>query len=156
MKLKIVQRSGFLICGYAVETNAANSNADVSKLYTDFFNENREKMLMNLSGSKKGYYGLMWYTSEHERYCYMLGLEVSEDNLPPKDTILKAIPPADFAVAEFSGEDDNIKAWTEFFYTAIPAAGYAPDKAHGYYFEYYPESVNGKYELWTPVVRANV
>ena len=162
MELKIVQRNGFCICGYAVETDAANNDSDISELYADFFSSGKEKILANLPGSKKGYYGLSWYTSGHERYCYLLGMEVSADIMPPEGAVLKEIPPAVFAYAGFPSQDlgksgtDVKQAWTDFFFTEIPAAGYTPDEAHGYYFEYYPESVHGKYELWTPVVKANV
>jgi hypothetical protein len=33
--------------------------------------------------------------------------------------------------------------------------GYAPDEAFNLYFEYYPKSVHGDYELWVPVIRAD-
>jgi len=155
MRLEIVKRDGFCICGYAVETNAANNDADLSQLFAYFFSEDREKSLLDLTGGKKGYYGLSWYTAGHESYYYLLGIEVAADAQPPDGAILKVIPPAEFAVARFSAEDDIMKAWTEFFYAAIPAEGYAPDEGHGYYFEFYPEDVHANYELWTPVVRSN-
>jgi len=155
MKIRIVERDGFCVCGHAVETNAANNNRDISELYKDFFSGNREGPLMRLSGSKKGYYGLTWYTSGHERYCYLLGIEVSGDNTPPKDAVLREVPASVFAVASFDRGADIIGAWNEFFYKAIPEAGYSPNEGHGYYFEYYPEDVYGKYELWTPVLKLN-
>ena len=46
-----------------------------------------------------------------------------------------------------------METWTESFY--IPEAGYAPDEAHGFYFEYYPDEVYGRCELWTPVVHVS-
>ena len=55
--------------------------------------------------------------------------------------------------ASFGQGYDGVKAWTVFFFEAIPQAGYAPNYEHGFFFEYYPDGVHGSFELWTPVVK---
>jgi len=64
--MKIIERETFHVCGYAVETNAEQSERDSSKLYYDFFASDKEPILRGLHGSKKGYYGFLWYTEGHE------------------------------------------------------------------------------------------
>ncbi len=76
--------------------------------------------------------------------------------MPDVGAELKEIPAALYAVAPFGKDYDGVKAWTDFFFEAIPQAGYAPDYEHGFFFEYYPDGANGDYELWTPVVKADV
>lgn len=155
MGIHIEDRDAFNICGYAVETTLEQNNNDISTLYSDFFKNGKENRILNISNSKKGYYGLSWYTKAHERYCYLLGLEVSSNNIP-KDAILKEIPKTTFAVACYSKETDIINAWTDFYFNDIPKLGYEVNEKINLFFEYYPESVHGDFELWTPVVKANV
>lgn len=154
--MKLIDRDTFSVCGYAVETTAEQNSKDISDLYRDFFDSDKETVLLNLQGGKKGYFGLMWYIQGHEKYCYLLGIEVGEENQPPENSVLKKIPKATYAVACYPHNKDAIEAWTEFFYTDIPKEGYAPNEQQNLYFEYYPESVNGDYELWVPVVKTNV
>lgn len=154
--MKIVERDAIHICGYAVETDAAQNTADLSNLYKDFFDNHRVDGLLDLQGSKNGFFGLMWYTHGHAKYFYLLGIEVGEHNKPPAHTIIKAVPKTTYAVAEYPHDKDAIQAWTEFFYTDIPAAGYMPNQQLNLYFEYFPGDVNGDYELWVPVVKSDV
>jgi predicted transcriptional regulator YdeE len=49
-----------------------------------------------------------------------------------------------------------VDAWGEFFFTDIPNAGYAPNEQLNLYFEYMPKSADGDYELWVPIVKADV
>jgi len=154
--MKLVERETFYICGYAVETTAEQNNNDISSLYGNFFETGKEAALLRLQGSKRGYYGLSWYTKDHEKYCYLLGIEVGRVNEPPENALLKVVSRTTYAVADYPHEKDIMKAWNEFFYTDIPKAGYAPNEQHNLYFEYYPESVHGDYELWVPVVKSNV
>jgi len=154
--MKLVDKETFYICGYAVETTATQNDKDISDLYGYFFEKANETLLLDLQGSKKGYFGLSWYTLGHEKYCYLLGIEVGKDNQPPENAILKTVPKALYAVAWFPHDKDIKEAWTEFFYTDIPKEGYAPNELQNLYFEYYSESVHGDYELWVPVVKANV
>jgi predicted transcriptional regulator YdeE len=154
--MKLIERETFHICGYGVETNAAQNDEDLSKLYNDFFDSDKESILLRLQGSKRGYYGLMWYTQGHEKYCYLLGIEIGGESEPPENAMLKTAVKAVYAVASYSHDKDGIEAWNEFFYVDIPKEGYAPDEKQNLYFEYYPESVDGDYELWVPVIKANI
>ena len=152
--MDIVERETFYICGYAVETTATQNDKDVSGLYKDFFTMKKDEVLLRLRGSKKGYYGLSWYSQGHERYCYLLGIEVGKENEPPDNTLIKALETTLYAVARYPQSKDIIEAWNEFFYKDISNAGYAPNEPYNLYFEYYPEDVHGDYELWVPVVKA--
>jgi predicted transcriptional regulator YdeE len=151
--MKLIERETFYICGYAVETNSEQNETDVAGLYEDFFSTDKESTLRDLQGSKNGYYGLLWYTQNHEKYFYLLGIEVAKDNMVPENALTKTLEKTIFAVAEYPAGKDGTEAWTEFFYTDIPEAGYAPNEQYNLYFEYYPKSVNGNYELWVPVIK---
>ncbi len=151
MNIEIVERGTFCICGYWVETTLEQNDKDVAALYNDFFSNGNEEILTELQGSKKGYYGLSWYTEDHKRYCYLLGIEVAPKNIAPENSILKVIPSTPYAMARFPKGEDIIKAWTDFFYHAIPDAGYSIDADYNLYFEYYPSSVKDEFELWVPV-----
>jgi len=156
MQIRFINKADFQISGYSVETSLDESKKDVAALYDDYFNTEKAALIDNAAKNKAaGYYGLMWYSEGHERYRYLLGKETA--NLPaiPAEAETKELPTALYAVASFEKEYDNDKAWTAFFFEAIPQAGYAPDYEYGFFFEYYPDGVNGNYELWTPVVKAD-
>ena len=150
--MEFIERETFCVCGYAVETTAAQNDADISALYKDFFDTDKESVLLRLNGGKKGYYGLSWYTRGHEKYCYLLGIEVGGENAPPENALLKILEKTLYAVARYPRDKDIMEAWNEFFFTDIPGEGYAPNAPYNLYFEYYPEDVHGDYELWVPVV----
>lgn len=152
--MELIERETFHVCGYAVETTAADNDADVSALYKDFFDTGKEAVLLGLAGSKKGYYGLSWYTQGHDKYCYLLGIEVGRGIDAPSGALLKDLDKTQFAVARYSHDKDIMEAWTEFFFTDIPNQGFAPNAEYNLYFEYYPDDVHGDYELWVPVVKA--
>jgi predicted transcriptional regulator YdeE len=156
MEINLVEKEAFFICGYSVETTLVQNDKDVSALYDDFFRNGKEAILMNLNGSKKGYYGLSWYTQGHERYCYLLGMEIGQENTAPENAVLKNIPKTTYAMARFPHGEDILKAWNEFFYNEIPKTGFKVNEGHNLYFEYYPGSVYGEFELWVPVVKADV
>lgn len=153
--MKLIERDAFHICGYAVETDAAQNTDDLSGLYKEFFDNDMESVLLNLAGAKKGFYGLMRYTQGHEKYSYLLGIEVGEKNEPPEHALIKAIPKTTYAVAAYPHDKDAVEAWGEFFFTDIPDKGYAPNEELNLYFEYFPNNVDGDYQLWVPVVKAN-
>lgn len=156
MDISIVERETFFICGYLVETTLEQNNKDISALFDDFFDNCKESILMKLKGSKKGYYGLSWYIEDHKRYCYLLGIEVEQENIAPEISVIKELVKTQYAVARFPNGEDIIKSWTNFFYTEIPKAGFKVNEEYNLYFEYYPYNVNGEYELWVPVVKADV
>lgn len=156
MEIKLLDRDTFFVCGYSVETTLAQNDKDIAALYSSFVQEGKEATLLNLNGSRKGYYGLTWYTQGHERYCYLLGLEVGRRNAIPTNAVLKEVSETTYAMAHFSQGENIIQAWTEFFYTEIPKTGFGVDGERNLYFEYYPGSFDGEYELWVPVVKADV
>lgn len=156
MKIQLIKRGTFAICGYSVETTLAHNEKDVSALYSDFFTNNKEKVLKSLHGYKKGYYGLSWYTKGHERYCYLLGVEVGLENTVPEKAISKQVPETLFAMAHFAPEENIINMWSEFFYKEIPEAGLKVNEELNLYLEFYPSSVDGEYELWVPVIKNDI
>jgi len=157
MQIRFIDKTIFQICGYSVETSLEESEQDVAALYSDYFNTEKSALIDNVAKNKAAeYYGLMWYLEGHERYRYLLGKETDNLSLISSGSELKEIPAALYAVASFEKDYDGVKAWTDFFFEAIPQAGYTPDYKHGFFFEYYPDGVDGNYELWTPVVKADV
>lgn len=153
--MEIRNQESFLVCGYSVETTSAQNDTDIAALYDEFFNNGKEAILMKLHGVQKGYYGLIWYVQGHERYCYLLGLEVGQVNVIPEQAIIKEAPKTTYACAYFQQGDDIIKSWTDFFTDQIPNAGYKVNEEFNVYFEYYPSNIHGDYELWVPVVRVD-
>jgi len=151
LEIQLHKRETFYICGYSVETTLAENEKDVSSLYDDFFLNNKEMVLKNLHGYKKGFYGLSWYTQGHERYCYLLGVEVGPVNAVPESAVQRQVPETLFAMAHFAPGEEIIKTWSDFFYNKIPEAGLKVNEELNLYFEYYPFNVHGDYELWVPV-----
>lgn len=154
--MQLIERDTIYIFGYVVETTSAQNNKIISELYNTFFESDKEATLLSLKGSKRGYFGLMWYTQGHEKYCYLLGIEADKENTLPTGAQLKTISKAIYAVAHYPYDKDIIEAWNEFFYITIPGEGYLPNEEQNLYFEFYPKSVHGNYELWVPVVKSNV
>ena len=109
-----------------------------------------ETLLMKESQINSRYNAIKFY------YEQVLGKETVNPSALPTEAELKEIPAAHYAVAYFEKDYDGVEAWTDFFFEAIPKVGYAPDYEHGFFFEYYPDGANGNYELWTPVVKADV
>jgi predicted transcriptional regulator YdeE len=157
MQLRITNGASFQICGYSIETSLEESGTDVEALYNDYFNSEKSLLIDSVAKNKSAeIYGLMWYLDGHERYRYLVGKETANLSVIPAGAELKELPASLYAVASFGKDYDGVKAWTDFFFEAIPQAGYAPDYEHGFFFEYYPDGANGDYELWTPVVKSDV
>ena len=156
MQIRFIDRAAFQICGYSVETSLDESSKDVAALYNDYFSSEKTTLIDSMAKNKSAeYFGLMWYLEGHERYRYLLGKETGCPSTIPAGAEIKELPAALYAVASFEKDYDGVKAWTDFFFEAIPHEGYAPDYEHGFFFEFYPDGVNGNYELWTPVRRIN-
>jgi DNA gyrase inhibitor GyrI len=66
-----------------------------------------------------------------------------------KDFEIKIIPEGKYAYSKFPQNYDPIKAWTEFYNEGIPETGDKPVEKDDIAFEYYPNGLNGKYELWS-------
>jgi len=153
--MRLVERDEFHVCGWAVETNAEDNDRDIAALFDDFFTTGKDALLRRLPGSRPGYFGLSWYSDGHERYCYLLGVQIGDDDEAPAGATTKTLAATEWAVANYPSAINIKDAWAEFFFADIPNAGYAPDDAYNLYFEYYPGDVHGDYELWVPVVPAH-
>lgn len=153
MNVQTVRRGALAICGYAVETTLNNNDADLQKLFSNFFDSGKDELLLGLKGAEPGFFGVEWYTPGHKSFFYLLGVAVDKNVRVPEGAVLKVIPAAAYAVTKVCAGRSLVEAWTEFFYTAIPEEGLKPDEAHGYYFEYYPGHTDGDCELWVPVVK---
>jgi predicted transcriptional regulator YdeE len=150
MKLKLINRNGFTICGNTVETSFETCEKDVGELWSNFRKGKSNIVFKNSIEYNKGLYGLMWYTRNH-RYCYLLGKE-ADTNIEHMDVAgVKRVPAARYAVVKVPENMSIMEAWTVFFEKILPEADYIPDSDHGLYFEYYENEDNGTCELWTPV-----
>ncbi len=152
MKPRFECRPEFCVCGCAAKTTLSGNDADIAALYHDFFRAGRDQELKKLPGCQSGYYGLEWYTDGHKSFFYLLGKAVDASAPVPPGMMMKCVPAAQYAVVSLPAKSNLTDAWTQFFYTVIPESGYAPDEAHGCYFEYYPQDIHGACELWTPVI----
>lgn len=148
MELRVVSRDSLLLCGYYVDTCLEDCGKDIAALW-DVFNAGKDD-LYNAFGHRSDLYGLMWYTQNH-RYCYLIGMEANESVCSPAGASRKNVPPARYAVVRVPASASAVDAWTEFYKKTIPEAGFAPDAAHGFNFEYYPDGADRDYELWTPI-----
>ena len=144
------RKPSFRLCGFFTETSLETCGDELHRLWEYY--DGRKKELFDLFGKRKDFYGLMWKTSD-SRYCYLIGIEADGGKGLPEGAVFKTIPAAEYAVACVSPEISAFDAWTEFYYKALPAAGYTPNAGHDFDFEYYPNGADGIYELWTPATR---
>lgn len=151
MDLRVIEREEFIICGYVVETSLETCCKDLGELWDRFKSQKQSEILKSSEGSRKGLYGVMWYTQNHQ-YCYLLGKKIKNKEAKIDSTCIKRIPGACYAVAIVPDNMTIVEAWTVLFERILPDAGYMPDLDHGLYFEYYPNEDNNEIcELWTPI-----
>lgn len=150
MIFKLINRSSFFICGYSMETSLETCGTDLQKLWKNY--ERGSQKLYDVFGMKEDFYGLMWKTkTSKSTYFYLIGIEASQTGKLPPKTVIKQIPPAEYAVASVPSSLSVIDAWTKFYYKVLPGAGYTSAIGHVFDFEYYPHGDGKDYELWTPV-----
>ena len=152
MNIKLTQiESDIIIGGFSVETTLQNSAQDVGNLYKDFINNGKMQLLNEITKEKLEYYAVIWYTKLHEKYMYLLGQKLDKriDNFD-----IKVIKAGTYAFSMFPSKYDGIKAWTDFYNEEIPGIGYKPIEHNDIAFEYYPNGLNGEYELWSLVEKA--
>ena len=152
MNIKITQiESNVIICGFSVETTLQKSAQDIGNLYNDFINNGKIEILNKITKNKLEYYAVIWYTKLHEKYIYLLGQKLNEkiDNFD-----IKIIKAGTYAFSKFPSKYDGIKAWTDFYNKEIPRIGYKPIEYNDIAFEYYPNGLDGEYELWSLVEKA--
>jgi len=145
MEIKLIEREQIIVGGISVETNLADSERDVETLYNDFYG--KVELLNRLSQNENEYYGVIWYTRLHESYKYLIGQKLKNQT---EDFEIKPIPKGLYACAKFPKDFDGIKAWTDF-YNEIPKTGYKPKEKGDLAFEFYPNGLEGGYELWSLV-----
>jgi hypothetical protein len=73
-------------------------------------------------GSKKDI-RIKLYTQGHERYIYLLGIEVGE-GISDLNLCYQENPQTTYAMARSPKARFHSQAWTEFFYERIPLEGY--------------------------------
>jgi effector-binding domain-containing protein len=147
MEVKVVERNEMIIGGYSIETTLKNSEEDLKRLYNDLENGKIE-ILNNFSKNTKEYYAVLWYTKLHKSYKYLVGQEISNGS---GNFEVKILPEGMYAYTKFPQNYDGIKAWTDFYEIGIPKTGYKPKENDDVAFEYYPNGLNGEYELWSLV-----
>jgi len=156
MQIPLLKKSDFQICGCYVETSLTEHNKDVSALYERYFNsDTAERISAVTDDCGTEYYSVTWYTQLHERYRYLFGKKVNNPTLLPTEFELKSVPAARYVVASFPQGQDVYQAWTDFLNTMLPNAGYTPD-IDGNFIEYFPDGIHGRYEIWAPLVNADV
>jgi len=151
MEVKLAQREKTIIGGFSVETTLENSGKEIGELYKEFTN-GKMQLLNSFTENINEYYGVIWYTKFHEKYKYLLGQEII---IRSKDFEIKGIPKGQYVYSKFSKGYNGIKAWTEFYEKGIPEIGYKPIEKKDVAFEYYPNGLDGDYELWS-LVEKNV
>lgn len=150
MNITIQNRSEFLIAGYRTETSLFTCRADIGRLWETF--AANKHSLFSLYGTRENFYGVMWKTGiAQDRYFYFIGIDLEKSDAHPKDFEVLQIPLAKYAVASIPSSQSAVEAWTEFYETALPKAGFVPADGHVFDFEYYPHGAEYDYELWTPI-----
>ena len=147
MEVKLIERKKTVVAGFSIETNLENNNKDTEELLNDF-NNSKRKLLNNFTQNTKEYYCVLWYTKLHESFRFLIGQEIIEKT---KDFEIKIIPEGMYAYSKFTQNYNAIKAWTDFYEQGIPKTGYKPKEINDIAFEYYPNGLNGEYELWSLV-----
>ena len=151
MEVKIIQRNKLIIGGFSVETTIENNDRDTEILFNEFYN-GKIQLLNNFSKNTNEYYGVIWYTKLHESYKYLIGQKIMSKT---DGFEIKIIPEGLYACSKFFQGYDAIKAWTDFYKIGIPEMGYKPVEKDDIAFEYYPNGLDGEYELWS-LVEKNV
>ena len=151
MDVKLVKMEKRIIAGFSVETTLETNSKDIGELYNDFLNNGKKELLQNISNNASEYYGVIWYTELHKKYVYLIGQKINDNNLDTKGFNTKIIPEGNYCCSKFPTKYDGIKAWTDFYNTEIPELGYKPVEQNDIAFEYYPNGLDGEYELWSLV-----
>ena len=120
---------------------------DIEILFNDFYN-GKKLLLNNFEKNINEYYGVIWYTKLHESYKYLIGQRI-ENKM--EDFEIKIIPEGQYACFKFPQGYDAINAWMDFYEKGIPETGYKPKEKDDIAFEYYPDGLDGEYELWSLV-----
>ena len=151
MELRIVQiEEDILIGGLSIDSTGEeeDNNKKRELLFNNFTNNGQKGMLNNITKNNSEYYIVTWLTSPAIRY--LLGQKVNEktDGLE-----FKLIKKGEYATKKIPPKSDSYSAWMEFYEKDIVGAGCRPlGQSEGdIAFEYYPNGLDGEYELWVLV-----
>jgi len=100
MDYKIVEKKGFKVVGYGIETNIYNDNftKEVAAFWNEYdINGWEEKLYNKLNPPKHGEVGIS-SSDESGKLNYVLGVIVSDYEKVEKDMITIEVPPAKYAV----------------------------------------------------------
>jgi hypothetical protein len=151
MEVKLVERKEIIIGGFSIETTLENNEIDTEKLLNDFY-DGKKDFLNKFTKNTQEYYAVIWYTKLHESYKYLIGQKISNKT---NELDTKIISEGLYAYTKFPQNYDVIKAWTDFYQIGIPNVACKPKEKDDVAFEYYPNGLNGEYELWS-LVEKNV
>jgi predicted transcriptional regulator YdeE len=155
LKIEIVKRDAFQVCGYAVPTTLREYGREGNRaeLINNYRTHDPSGELSKLSDTPDELFALAWYASPGKVIEYLLGYAVPDGTVAPEGALVKHVAPATYAVGSFDAGTDIVRIWTEFYYEAGSTAGFQPDLQHDVWFEYYPEGLNGRYQLWIAVTQ---
>ncbi|MDR1712039.1 MAG: GyrI-like domain-containing protein [Propionibacteriaceae bacterium] len=157
MRIEIVKRAAFRVCGYAVTTSLTQyGHAPAQKeLFENYFRDERPANIAAVADNPAELYGLAWLvTRPGDRIQYLLGSAVTGNPPLPAGAIIKEVAPATYAMTRLDPEMSLQQGWMEFFYIAGGQIGYSPDYHHDVWFERLPTGVHGPTELWMAVTNS--
>ena len=147
MEIKLIEREQITVGGISVETQYENNNKDRETLFNDFRGGKME-LLSKYAKNPNEFYCATWLTGVGENFFYLLSQEIAGE---ANDFEIKTIPAGLYACAEFpKSNNDTLKAWEDFLekiYEERAKIRYSV-KENTLGFEYYPNGLDGDYELW--------
>ena len=151
MDVKVVRiEEDITIGGFSVESTLENNAQDLDLLYNDFLYNGKKEILNSITKNKHEFYDVIWYTVLHKKYKYLLG-QKADSKIDEGNMDFKIIPEGTYCKSKFPAKYDGIKAWTDFYSLEIPQTGYKPKEIDDIAFEYYPNGLDGEFELWSLV-----
>ena len=134
-----------IIGGFSVESTGEeeDNNKKRETLFNDFIHSGKMELLNNITKNNDEYYVATWVASPNIKY--LLGQKIAEK----KDGLeFKIIRKGEYASKKIPPKHDSYNAWMELYEKDIPEAGYKWVEQGDMAFEFYPNGLNGEYELW--------
>ncbi|MDR2182650.1 MAG: GyrI-like domain-containing protein [Clostridiales bacterium] len=153
MELRIVKiEDDILIGGFSVESTGEekDNNEKRGVLFNGFINNGQKELLNGIAKNNNEYYIVTWLTAPTIKY--LLGQKVIEKT---EGLEFKAIKKGEYATKKIPPKHDSYNAWMELYTKDIAEAGYRPlEQSEGdIAFEFYPNGLDGEYELCVLVVK---
>ena len=141
------------IGGFSVESTEKNFNKDIGILRDDFIHNGKMTLLNDITKNSQEYYEASWYRSDKDGFKWLLGQKI-ENKTDELET--KTIKKGEYAVSKFPPKHDTVKAWVDLYGEGISGIGYRAieDDDINIGFMYYPNGLDGEYELWALVEKA--